>query len=209
MGLFDWLSTTRKTAVFTDKEILETYRSKDTSNIQRMEKELYANGFAYLPHGKKTIKTLPDPDERRQVYSDAFLDFSRQMRKGNFRGEASVKTFFTSIFNHKLFDLLKHKQTNTYKANQPGAVELENRLEVLSQKSRDIVKDLLTKEKLEQAQILLKTLYAGKTPCYALLLMAAEGFKQAEIAEYLGLTVKTVKNNTWDCRRQLLAVFTP
>jgi len=207
MGLFDWLSKPKEAPSYSDEEILDIYRSKGPSGIRLMENELYRDVFAYLPHSRKAVDMLPDPDERRQAYADAFLDFSRQMKSGNFRGDASVKTYFTSIFNFKLIDFLKHKQTNAYKANRPGAVELEKRLEVLSQKSGDILHDLLTKEKLERAKALLKTLYAGKTPCHDLLIMAAEGIKQDKIAEHLGLTTGSVKTKSSDCRRQLLAQF--
>lgn len=205
MGLFDWLAGNREASKYTDEEILRIYRSKDLSRIRSMENDLFRSAFTYIIHSKKAISALPDPDERRQVYNDAFFDFAREMRKGNFREESSLKTFFTSIFNHKVLDLLKHKQTNTYKANQPSATEMESRLELLSQQSRDILKDLLTKEKLEQVKALLKPLYAGKTPCLELLMMAAEGLKQAEMAKHLGLTTGSVKTKVSDCRKQLLA----
>lgn len=207
MGLFNWLSPKRGRAEYRDEEILRIYASGDRMNIRVMENTLYQHTFAYLPHSKKTVERLPDADDRRLAYSDAFLDFSMQMRLGLFRGDASVKTFFTSIFDHKVLDMLKRKRTHKYKANQPGAVELEQRLEVLSPKSRDILEGLLTKEKLEQVKAVLKTLYAGKTPCKELLLLSSAGIRQSEIADYLGLTTGSVKTKISDCRKQLSAKF--
>jgi len=207
MGLFDWLSPGRRPTRYRDEDILRIYASGDHTNIRVMENTLYQHTFAYLPHSKKTVERLPDADDRQLAYSDAFLDFSMQMRLGLFRGDASVRTFFTSIFEHKVLDVLKHKRTQTYKANRPGAVEAEQRLELLSQESRDILENLLTREKLEQTKAMLKNLYAGTTSCAELLLLSSAGIRQSEIADYLGLTVGSVKTKISDCRKQLSAKF--
>ena len=207
MGLFDWLSPKRKAPRYSDEQIRNTYASSEPGAVRRMENELYRQTFAYLPHSKKTVSQLPNADERRQAYTDAFLDFSQQMKTGRFRGDSSVRTFFTGIFKHKILDILKHKQTNTYKSNQPGAVELERRLQGLSPKSKDILEQLLTREKVEQTKAVLRTLYAGKTSCYELLLLDDSDAKRTEIASFLGLTPGSVKTKISDCRKQLLAAF--
>lgn len=207
MGLFDWLYPKWKAYPYSDEEIRNTYASGEPGEVRRMENELYRRTFAYLPHSKETVERLPAADDRRLAYSNAFLDFSMQMRLGLFRGDASVRTFFTSIFEHKVLDVLKHKRTQTYKANRPGAVEAEQRLEQLSQESRDILENLLTREKLEQTKAVLKNLYAGTTSCAELLLLSSTGIRQSEIADYLGLTVGSVKTKISDCRKQLSAKF--
>ena len=104
-------------------------------------------------------------------------------------------------------DIRKHKHTKAYKANRPGAVELEHRLQKLSPKSRDTLEQLLTREKVEQTKAVLKTLFAGKTSCYELLLVDDSDTEREETASFLGLTPGSVKTKISDCRKQLVAAF--
>ncbi|MCI4670081.1 MAG: sigma-70 family RNA polymerase sigma factor [Bacteroidia bacterium] len=138
-------------------------------------------------------------EEARQAYNDAIMGFLRQIDNEKFRGESSVYTYLKSIFIRKCIDIFRSGPTiDIYEES------IEDNLH-LPDSSVNLLKSLVSRDELENAMKLLAKL--GEK-CKELLLLSAEGFKMAEIAQMMGFkNPDSAYSNKHQCKKKLKELF--
>lgn len=155
-------------------------------------KTLYQSHLGYIYKGKSRYH-LSD-EAARDAYQDAIIGLMRQIEGNKFRGDSKLSTYLYKIFSNKCVDQLKKKQTYL-------GEELEDSLPNLPEASHHFLKTFLAREEWLHLQDFLNQL--GEN-CKQILIMAAKGFKDEEIAESQGLkNAKTVKATRHRCRKKL------
>lgn len=139
------------------------------------------------------------------AYHDTFMVVLRDVKKKRFRGESTLKTYFSRIFNNKCIDYFRKNTTNKSRVHT-----WTDDLEKVSnhEAGQNIQKYLEQTELLNDLKAELKKL---GTACQQIILDYAFGYSFAEIAVRLTPPMKnaqTVKSKKSQCMKKLLQQIT-
>jgi len=176
-----------------EKALLEGITG-DKANRKRYEKILYQR-FSYLVKARKSTYGLT-VDQAQQAYNDAILGLLKQLDRGDFRLESSLKTYLYKIFTRRCVDIFREAPTNKYPLDSLEAAS------ELSDSSADFMRTLISQEEIEQALTLLKRL--GEK-CKQLILMGAQGYGMEEIRKHFGFkNLDTTYSAKHKCKKKLV-----
>lgn len=174
-----------------DNEIIDGLNSTNPKVVKQTEDKVYEEfvkivvGFNY-PH-----KTDENFDE---IYCIAIQDFFRSIRKGAYKGQSSLRTFFSAIFRNKTIDYFRTENKHGLDDDEYQAVfgppvvypdyrgiDIEGLLEVSNQVNSNC-KNLIT-------------------------LKLVEGYKYKEIVEKLNLGYEQVRNSLRKCLKTFKSLW--
>jgi len=135
------------------------------------------------------------------AYHDTFMVVLNDIRKQKFRGDSTLKTYFSRIFNNKCIDYFRKSTTNKNRVHTwtDDLEKVANR-----EAGQNIQKYLEQTELLNDLKVELKKL---GTTCKQIILDYAFGYSFAEIAVRLTPAMKnaqTVKSKKSQCMKKLL-----
>lgn len=165
---------------------------------RRFEAILFSD-YQYFVEQSATRYPL-DETERESAYCDAFIALIKQIIQGTFREDASLKTFFYSIFSKKCVDAVRKKTTNKAQIHQ-HTEWLDNWIH-LSSNANNALKTLIQKELVEKVQE--GFTHLGEK-CLAILKKSSRGYSAGEIATLFGYkNAQTVRMTKSRCVTKLL-----
>lgn len=151
-------------------------------------KIIYSSHLGYIHKGVNTYRLTEN--NAIDAYNDAVLGLMQQVMKGSFDGKARLSTYLFKIFHFKCVDKIKKKQTNEH-------VIWEDAFPQLQDASKDFLRRIISTEEWEHTKGLLKQL--GEK-CRQMMLLAAQGYRPAEIAVEMGLkNAQTAKTRKYKC----------
>lgn len=194
----NWFNKEKK---HSDSEVIHTLLKGSRKEVASMHNYLLSITLSKVCHARKARAILNDKEMREVVFHEAYTIFIIKIKSDSFKPESKLSTFFTKIFLDKCVDMLRKINTDKYKANRPGELEIEERLRNLAPLSYDILNDLYTKTDME---IVRQTLEKMDNNCPEIIQLRLQGYSHAEIADILGLTAATVKTRNSQCRKKLI-----
>lgn len=146
----------------------------------------------YIPTIAK--KTGLSQEEALDQYTDAIVDMSEQVRKGQFKGDSKLSSYLYKICYFKCVDLSRKKATNK--------IEYRDQIPEVSDPLQNTTAFLETKENIKRVQQQLDKLPA---PCKQILLdWGYWGYSMTEIAERAGLSnASQAKDRKYKCLKKL------
>ncbi|MEM7370027.1 MAG: sigma-70 family RNA polymerase sigma factor [Bacteroidota bacterium] len=184
-----------------DQAVIQALRAGGDRR-ERQLADLYRQYFGYVWKGVDDNQGI-SPDQAKDAYTDAIIGFSHMIEKGDFRGESSLSTLLFRIFQLKIIDLIRARNT--------GKAEFINKLE------RDLPDQLkstegspessyLTHEQFLLIQELLPK--AGSNCLEIFLLMEYYGYSAKEIAKKLDLkNAATVRVRKKQCKDKVIKLY--
>jgi RNA polymerase sigma-70 factor (ECF subfamily) len=166
-----------------EESIWRNIQKKDIGTFERFYKEHYRRFYLM------SCKYLKDPAQAEEIVNDVFLKIWED--GGNIRIETSLKSYiYKAVINRSINALNKNKRELTYKT------DLKN----IPEESYEL-------RQIEENELRIK-LYAAidqlPDQCRRVFEMSRfEELKQQEIADRLGISIKTVKNHITIALKQL------
>ena len=191
-----------------DQEIIDGLRAGG----QESEKIMFSLYDSYFPlYYKVRSKGGLSDDELISVYSDALIEFKKQVIAGEYQKKGKLKGYFYRIFSNKAIDAFR-KVRRTKKRELPISIEpnkikddsLGPAQEMIVYEEQDIQVQEFLKELLQQAMEKLSK------KCKEILIdRLAEGKKPKEIAnKYPDIKNARVASTTvYNCRKKLLEII--
>lgn len=175
---------------YSDQEVIEGLRAP-AIQAERFEYLLFRR-YAFFIERRPRKYALSD-EEAADCYTEAFLAVVHQIKSGQFRGEASIKTYLSRIFRNKCVD--------KFRKNTTGRVSWIDEFPDLADESRDVLRDLYGQEAWMEVTESLDEI--GKK-CKDLLLYSARGYTPAELAESFGFkTARSASTQRYKCLEKL------
>jgi len=167
---------------------------------QAYEDALYLQFAYFIDEGKRKYNLTQE--DAFSCYSDAVIKLIDNIRSGIFEGRSSIKTYLYQVFNNKCVDQIRKNTTKKGVVHQ--AVDISDHLYAMPDDVRNIVQQLVLRADIDQLRSRLAEL--GEN-CRKMLLWAADGFSDKEIAEMLEFktagVAKTSRLRCMDRLRQL------
>ena len=184
------------------KTIVTQYRTKAMDAIKPEFQEIYA---AFYPRILRYMTRMVGDNEAEDLTQDVFVKISRTLI--SFRGEASLSTWIYRIATNTALDRLRSpsfQQIIQDFTNQQGSgcePEIGDRNVWTGEKTPPVEHQIFRKEMNECVRGFIKKLPEDYR--IVLILDQFEGFRNAEIAEILGVTLDTVKIRLHRAREKL------
>ena len=153
----------------TDHQIIAALR-KGGRERRAYEATLYRRHLEFVKLRPRKYQLTEE--EARDCYTDAFLVVVDHVVSGRFEGRSSLKTYLSRIFRNKCVDAFRKKTTRE--------VDWVESFPELPDESQDFVRRLMGQEAMRNVQRWLAQL--GER-CQDLLLLSAQGYSPAELAE--------------------------
>jgi RNA polymerase sigma factor (sigma-70 family) len=136
-------------------------------------------------------------ENSKHILHEGIFRMIQEIKKGNFRGDSTLKTFLTAICKNVFFDLVKKQDIALTELNENLKAE-EDESNALAQEEADFIE-------AEYVKWEEKVLNDIKPDCREILILAfKEKRSNDEIALKMGLALQTVKNKkNGDCKDQL------
>lgn len=174
-----------------DKHVLEALIKRDEKTLWRFYKDYKKPLLHFI------LKHLNDINDAEEVLQDSFLAFVEGLR--DFRRQSSLKTFLFAIAKNKIVDKLRKKKLKQILFSYIPQPIIESVASVFL--DDDIDKKILT-QKIDAV--------LGKLPNdYALVLRLKykEGYKVAEIAERIKLSLKATESLIFRARKAFVVAY--
>lgn len=179
---------------FSDAELIAAIHEKESLNQAIL--------FLYQQYSQSTCSFIINyggsEQDAEDVFQETVLAFIGIVKKGSFRGEASIKTFLVSIARNVWRNELKKKQRSDVR---------EKKFETGRDQHEDDVSELMTH--LEEKKQLRDLVGKLGEPCRKLLqLFYYENLSMKEIVEHLPYeNEQVVRNKKYKCLQQLIAII--
>lgn len=158
---------------------------------ERSEFALYQKYAQFV--AKRPRKYGLSDEQARDAYTDAFLVVIDHILSERFRGESTLKTYLSRIFRNKCVDI--------FRKNTTSKVNWVDEFPDLPDPSRDFLRKLMGKERLEQLGAFMERL---SERCREILLYSGQGYGPAEIAEKMGFSsAKSSSSQRYKCLEKL------
>lgn len=96
--------------IFSDRKIIEALQSADDFEMDRAFRMLYKTYFRMALH---YVKSNSGGDvDAEDVFQDALVGFYENVRKGNFKGESTIKTYLYAMIRNQWLVKLKKNMRN-------------------------------------------------------------------------------------------------
>lgn len=177
----------RRNNPYQDRDIIAGIQAGGLSRDRALNL-LYRSHWGYIHQGMSKFNiTL---EEAISAYDDAILGLMIQVNKKQFQERAKLSSYLYQIFRNKCIDQHKKNQKRL-------EIAWEEAFPNLTDKSVHFLQEIIGKESWDIASNLIKQL--GEK-CRQILMLAAEGYRPAEIAQQLGLkNAQTAKSRKYKC----------
>lgn len=172
-----------------DSAIIKKLRSSNQRRVNKglewIKKNWYSEAYSYVLN-----IGVPESDAEDIFYA-SLLRLLQSIQKGNFKGESSLKTYFSRICKNKAIDYLRANNLKSFEELKDLEIEdPDNKLKaIIKQEIVDLWFELL--QKLDEK-------------CRKILEYKKLEISHKEIAQKLGLkSAQSVANKNQDCREKL------
>jgi len=138
-----------------------------------------------------------DQSLKEDIFIECLTNFTINIRKGTFKGESQLLTYYSSICRYNLLTRLSKKATKS-----KHIITMENEKIVASEKV-DQKKLTETTRQISIKETLTQLINQLKEECKSILGFVILGYSMQEIGEILGFKTQTIKNKAGNCRASL------
>ena len=142
-------------------------------------------------------------DDAFDAYSDAILSVIQNIRKGDFEGRASLKTYTFQVFQNKCVDLVRKR--TTHKSSVHETTVISDVLLSLSDATRSILQQMVDRS---EGEVLARKMNLLGAKCREILMFFASGYSDKEVAQTLEYkTADVVKTSRLRCLEKLRSEY--
>lgn len=198
------------------KNFLQLFDTKLISIIQSLESSTRTRVENYLAQrleknrdSKPFRIILKSAHDRREAHSEALLKLFQSLALGKFRGEASIDSFFFTIYKSTCLNFRKKKLTLQRQLANPWAGIEEDFFDQIDKQTQKIIGQQLAKIDQKILQLDLEQLKIREAACFELFeLHERYGFKYREIAVLKNIQLGALKMRFKNCREKLAKAAT-
>jgi RNA polymerase sigma factor (sigma-70 family) len=179
-----------KKRTLTDEQIVDGVKAggmQRERSVMYLHEQYKAYMYDRLPRRfKMSIEDVKD------AYSDSLLKLTDQIVAGKFRGESKISTYFYRIFFNTCIDKYRSNASESRKA------EWVSEIPEISDRSKDIIRELCVKEEVEELKGYLNQI--GDRCKNILWYSSYWGYTHREIAEMMGFkNAQSVTTQRYAC----------